>query len=556
MNKERVIQYTQRWVTAKQLEEEKAKNLMTTMKECLDDPQIQPLTTSPLQVTILTLIILTGGTPPRQREALFDEYLEIIYRREKTKAKWIMQTEKRLLFGLHKYLGYVLHERAAGKRNVQSVIKEVDFIKAVRTYLSYNDKYSNSAKFEDTVEQIVKEARERLVLIVELEAQEFGFEVRSLQEFFASAHLADTAKNTLQRYQRFKSIARSDHWRNVALLFAGRVGRSYEGEAAIIIEVCKEIDRPEPEKYLKAGAWLGLEIAADRCFVPNRNLQRSVIEYSLSLLDGVILVHERDLVDALKKLQNEDLLDHVKPLLEEKMQSYRFPAATTIINIYFELFSITDKLLEQLESFLFSKIAEQTKWALEKSLEYKVAPRWLADKVPKVFDSLTPVKTSEIFVKPIIADADYVKTCLEHCKFEDEKLSAITNNLLPNVFRNWYQVKQTPEISGLDVSTPEAQMWTEAKLMQVLAYLRNRSIISLRRIPRGVKQPFASDWYALSQIMESVSQAYLCAIDKQLPNLTVDKSVSTRIKYCLWILKLSSNPYTKPTSRRICRFLL
>ncbi len=149
-----------------------------------------------------------------------------------------------------------------------------------------------------------------------------------------------------------------------------------------------------------------------------------------------------------------------------------------------------------------------------------------------------------------------MKTCLEHCKFEDEKLSAITNNLLPNVFRNWYQVKQTPEISGLDVSTPEAQMWTEAKLMQVLAYLRNRSIISLRRIPRGVKQPFASDWYALSQIMESVSQAYLCAIDKQLPNLTVDKSVSTRIKYCLWILKLSSNPYTKPTFRRICRFLL
>ena len=110
---EKVKEYVNRWCAAKNLEEDKIKVLKSTIDECLFDPQIRLLMNTPLQVTILILIIQTGGIPPKQREALFNEYLDVIYKREKAKAKWIIQTDRELLFGLHGYLGYILHSSAA-----------------------------------------------------------------------------------------------------------------------------------------------------------------------------------------------------------------------------------------------------------------------------------------------------------------------------------------------------------------------------------------------------------------------------------------------------------
>lgn len=547
MNKKRVIEYTERWKTAKLLDEEKTNLLLTTMNECLEDPQIQPLTNTPLQVTILILIILTGGTPPRQREALFEEYLDIIYRREKTKAKWIMQTEKRMLFGLHKYLGYILHARAAGKQNVRSVIKEADFIREVRNYISFNDKYTSPAKFDELVDQIVKEARERLVLIVELEPKVFGFELRSLQEFFAAAHLADTAKNTIQRYRRFNAIARPAHWRNVALLFAGRVGRSYGGEASNIIEVCKEIDREEPESFLKTGAWLGLEIAADRCFVPNRNLQRSIIEYSLSMLDGEFLGRVYIVTEALLKLQKEDLKDHVKPLLEEKLLKCRFSSINIIADIYHSLFKSTSKLLEQIEVYLLSEKQEEVNWALRKSLDYKAPSNWLATRLPKIVENMPSNIFADIFSFRAFEDPEYLKKCLANCQLSDENISALSYRLLLHI-NSWYVVDKLPVVASIDLSTSQSQMWTEVSFLRILAYLRSKSFRnpgkSISYSTKGEIVAPLNEWIARSKIIAESSQKCLIQVGNITSILTADSILPT-VKLCLWILELVHIPYER-----------
>ena len=83
---EQVRDYVQKWASARDLDDAKEQRLNQTIEECLKDHQISLLMTTPLQVTILILIINSGGTPPRQREALFDEYLEVIYKREKAKG--------------------------------------------------------------------------------------------------------------------------------------------------------------------------------------------------------------------------------------------------------------------------------------------------------------------------------------------------------------------------------------------------------------------------------------------------------------------------------------
>lgn len=562
MNKKRVVQYAERWTTAKLLDEEKTKNLLTTINECLDDPQIQPLTNTPLQATILILIILTGGTPPKQREALFDEYLDIIYRREKTKAKWIMQTEKRLLFGLHKYLGYVLHVKAAGKQNVRSAIKEEEFIQEVRNYVTFNDKYSSQNTFEELIDQIVKEARDRLVLIVELEPGLFGFELRSLQEFFAAAHLADTAKDTTKRYERFEAIARPAHWRNVTLLFAGRIGRLYGGEASNIIEICKEIDRAEPDSYLKTGAWLGLEIAADRCFVPNRNLQRSIIEYSLSLLDGDFVDKKTALIEALGKLQIEDMNDHVKPLLEDKLARSRFSTAKSISEVYHVLFGLTEQTLAIMDVYLSSTSREEVNWALEKSLEYQAPADWLAKRISKTVDKMSPKSFAEIFGRPLFVYPSYVKKCLQETLLDSEKISAVSNHLFSEFYFSHYSIEDQPILSEHIELTAQNLLWNEVSIFRMLALLEEKLYDNFRK--RGYNYSYnyrnylgqfsPSTWIAISEMLSKESKKFLASLPVDTMLSLPTDIVSSKTKLGLFILQLLSVPYQHPKLEEFVAF--
>lgn len=311
--------YVRKWAVARELDHAKSSRLFESIEECLADSQISLLATTPLQVTILVLIISAGGTPPRQREALFDEYLEVIYKRETGKGHHIIQTEKELLIGLHKYVGYLLHEEATQARATSAVLGATDYEKYVRGYLYHNDPFSPAEQRAAKLRAITKEAGERLVLIVEPVAGEFGFELRSIQEFFAACHLADTATTTEQRYRRFEAIARNAHWRNVALFFAGRVGRSYSGEGSNITEVCRSIDDEGPDVFVRRGSELAIELAVDRALEPNRRGQRSLLQHGLRIFEGDLSQQRRHkIIGLLQKLPREDIRDLLIPLINER----------------------------------------------------------------------------------------------------------------------------------------------------------------------------------------------------------------------------------------------
>ena len=132
-------------------------------------------------------------------------------------------------------------------KHTRAALLEEDFIAEVGRYLRHQDPFSAAPLLEAHVEQIVREARDRLVLIVELDKGVFGFELRSLMEFFAAGHLTDTALNSRQRFQRFEAIAAGPHWRNTALFLAGRVGRRFPGEVPTFWKSARNwIDKSPP----------------------------------------------------------------------------------------------------------------------------------------------------------------------------------------------------------------------------------------------------------------------------------------------------------------------
>jgi hypothetical protein len=384
----KVRYYVGRWIEAKRLDDEKASRIRDSIEECLADPQISLLTNTPLQVTILLLIVLAGGTPPRQREALFDEYLEVIYKREKAKARSIIRTEKELLFGLHKYTGYILHEEAATAQLVSSALSYDDYHKHVNVYLTHNDPYSSAQHRQTALDAIVKDAGERLVLLVESPASFYGFELRSIQEFFAACHLTDTACDTEQRYRRFEAICRHPHWRNVSLFFAGRVGRSYSGEAANILEVCKAVDRDGADFFVRRGSTLALELANDRAFGPNRRLQRSLLEYGLSVLDGELTLSRRaNVVETVARLPSEDIRDHVVPVLRQKVQLVAPARLENTLATLQRVVPGDEAILRGLSLLASNAGDEERRLCVELLLEYDLPTRWVAKELRGILKS-------------------------------------------------------------------------------------------------------------------------------------------------------------------------
>src|SRR5258708_35719275 len=94
----KVKDYAIRWTNAKVGIEEERSRVKDSLQECLQEEHTRWLLTTPLQVTIVLLIIKDGGRPPAQREALFQNYWTTILRREKSKAKGIIRTDDTLLF--------------------------------------------------------------------------------------------------------------------------------------------------------------------------------------------------------------------------------------------------------------------------------------------------------------------------------------------------------------------------------------------------------------------------------------------------------------------------
>lgn len=322
MDRPRVDRYVEKWLATRNLDDARAARVLETFAESAADPQLELLLTTPLQVSIVIYVILSGGRPSRQRESLFNDYVDVIYRRERAKHRSIIETEKDILIGLHQYLGYLLHRRAGDGSNVESTLSAEEFETEVRRYLTHMNPYADGATLEHELRTLVAEARERLVLLVENSDQHFGFELRSLQEYFAASHLVETSTSTEERYRRFATIATSSHWRNTALFFAGRVGRAFRGEAPHLIEVCRGIDRRAPDTLIRRGAMLARALAVDRAFGSNAGLQRSAIEESLTQLESDPYVWRASGAAAeLGRLTRSDQSSHLLPALVAKLNA-------------------------------------------------------------------------------------------------------------------------------------------------------------------------------------------------------------------------------------------
>ncbi|MGK7941366.1 MAG: NACHT domain-containing NTPase, partial [Crocosphaera sp.] len=356
LNEEKVTEYAQKWVTAKKLTEDDSSTTLNILKNCQKDTHIKGLLTTPLQVTIILIIIKNSKRqPPSQREELFNEYWLTIFRREASKdgAKEIVKSNEKLLLSLHSFLGYSLHRRAI-KKNVQSLLSKSEFEELVTKFLKEKKgDCTSDDEIRKEMNRLVRELGERLVLIVQKEAGSYGFDLRSFQEFFAAIYLVQQAKNTKQRFQRLTAIAPYKLWRNVALFAAGRIARNFSGEVSQLREVWCFIDRKDVNRYLKPGAWLALQIAADGSLTDETNLQYSALDDGLTVLEtGLTNQQNAELKSLLRRLTKEEKNKILRPILEKRLSLLPESCLMTGLSIYGEFFGGNKFFQEKLDTIL------------------------------------------------------------------------------------------------------------------------------------------------------------------------------------------------------------
>lgn len=167
------------------------------------------LMTTPLQVTILAILLEARTRAPSSRYALFSAYYDTIYTREQQKSGWIgelLEKHRPQIDALHERCGFTIHAAAEHAGEADSVLPQAELEQIARRLLT-EEGFTHPA-IAPFVEQLIKLSKERLVLMVP-RADGVAFEVRSLAEYFAARHLTG-GENVRQISKRWRARPTGD----------------------------------------------------------------------------------------------------------------------------------------------------------------------------------------------------------------------------------------------------------------------------------------------------------------------------------------------------------
>ena len=286
LSPEEAVQYAEKLLAA-WLREDRVRQaeLVERVQRAVRDPATARLAQSPLQVMILTILAEQMGAPPRERWRLFREYYRIIYFREQERgipAVRILAEKPALVERLHAEVGFRLHREAERARGTAASLS-ADALGALIGDLLDEGGWKGAER-EDLARRLVEAALDRLVFLVPAPgADQVGFEVRSLQEYFASERLFLGDEALVPR--RMQVIAPSAHWRNALLFAVGRIAAERSHLLRDLDALGAALDAgPIP---LRRGAALAMELLAEGSLDPHPRAREPLVERALAGLGAL-----------------------------------------------------------------------------------------------------------------------------------------------------------------------------------------------------------------------------------------------------------------------------
>ncbi|MFF0286209.1 NACHT domain-containing protein [Streptomyces sp. NPDC005262] len=268
LGKERALHYAGKLATARHsADSERTSRLLHRLNQAADEVSTARLMSSPLQVTIMAVLLDRMGKAPKDRYTLFKDYYRVIYERELEKegaATNLLRDHRADIDTIHADVGLLLQTRSERSGDTESRIAIGEFSTIIRQRLEGEGHVG--ASLDSLAKSISLAATDRLVFLVPSRAGEVGFEIRSLQEFWAADALMSASDVEVR--DRLSLISASSHWRNVFLFAVGKIYAERrhlrDSVSAVVAELNIHAKSPQaPTRRLALGSRLALDILAD-----------------------------------------------------------------------------------------------------------------------------------------------------------------------------------------------------------------------------------------------------------------------------------------------------
>ncbi|MGW5049799.1 NACHT domain-containing protein [Actinokineospora sp. NPDC004072] len=259
--------------------------IVQRLRTAAAEPLTARLMRTPLQVTIMTLLLERRARAPQDRHGLFEAYYTTLYDREigkDTPDSRLMAAQRRNIDRIHERAGLLLQIRAEHAGEAEAHLPEADLRGII------HDRLLEEGHDQDQAARLASRllilATDRLVLLVGMPRATIGFEVRSLQELMAARALFTAGDAELMRALRHLAV--SAHWRNTWLFAASRIFTDHEPLRNDVILMLEELDTADPlADWLMPGARLALDMLDEDVAAQQPRYTRLLFTRALRLLD-------------------------------------------------------------------------------------------------------------------------------------------------------------------------------------------------------------------------------------------------------------------------------
>lgn len=255
---------------------ERRQQYIQIMYEALEDETTGRLMKTPLQVTIIAILVKSGGRPPHERYSLFRQYYDTIVKREKQKGiVATLNDNTEWLEEIHYLIGYRLQLESEMEENASAEIGRDELKREISYYVEKNrdDFYETEDQNQEKEDEFFMIITQRICFLNENKEGIYSFTIRSIQEYFAGTYLIK-GRSDKEALDNIKMIAYKSYWRNVLLFALGYIElerKSLEADIGLLCEQMNGQDNLTEDEYTSDnlclfGSWLAVDILIENIF--------------------------------------------------------------------------------------------------------------------------------------------------------------------------------------------------------------------------------------------------------------------------------------------------
>lgn len=276
LSKEDCYKYVEKLFGVMEEQTEKREEYLAVMKEAMEDDTIIRLMRTPLQASIISILVKSGGKPPHERYSLFQQYYDTMVRREKQKGVMVTLNDNTdWLEEIHLQVAYRLQKESESNGNPSAEIDGQKLEALIQAYVDENkdDYYEDDKGLKAKVKEILVTVTHRICFLSENRDGYYSFSIRTMQEYFAGTFLVKD-KSDGEALANIRVIAYSSYWRNAMLFAFGYIELQRKNIEPEIGLLCEEMNgknnllREEftADNLCLFGSWLAVDILSEDIF--------------------------------------------------------------------------------------------------------------------------------------------------------------------------------------------------------------------------------------------------------------------------------------------------